>query len=271
MKLTSLFLLAGGLTSAAVLHGQINVNFDGPSKSDATPGASGIFEYGYDGTADGLTPYVLGTWGYVGNGGIDDGPAGDGSGVGSGNERDSTGVARPQTIAGTNARAVGVIFDGSVLTPGVQYTLTFDVIGGQRNDLGTPADGTDSSGRFWLAEVGGINANGGVAMDVSFNGWGAANRPFYTQGTGAFVNYLTPDDTGTANGTNIVGEELVDLTTENSFSFTYTAGTDIAFAVGTYNNNFAIDNVAIVPEPSHFALALGVAFLGFAVWRRRRS
>jgi hypothetical protein len=239
---TSSFLL---VAPAVIAQAVYSTDFTGPLKNDATPSASGIFELGFDGGANGSFPYELGTWGYVGNGGIDDPATGDGSGTSQGNEIDSIGVARAQSIAGTNARAAAVIIDGSGFTAGTEYVITFDVIGGLNRDGTAPAE---TSGRFWVAEVGGVDATSGIAMDVSYNGWGAQNRPFFTQGTGsAFVNYLTPDDTATENGTNLVGEELPGTTTQNSFTFTYTAGTDIAFAVGTYNNYFAIDNFQIAP------------------------
>lgn len=245
LTVTRIALLISALTGvmASVVSAQAEIwseDFTGPAKDDTTPGGSGLFEFGFDGDVNGDATYALGTWMHVSNGGIDDPAAGD--------EIDSTGVARPQSNAGNNARSVSVIIDGSLFTAGVDYTISFDVIGGL-NRLDEAA--AENSGRFWVAEVGGIDATSGIVMDVSYNGWGMTPfpRPFYTQGTGtAFVNYLTPDDSpagSTFNGTFVIGEELNGTTTVNSFNFTYTAGTDIAFAVGTYNNDFAIDNVVI--------------------------
>jgi hypothetical protein len=229
----------------------ISETFSSPSK---------LSNNGADFTLGNAGVYTFGTWVYSnGNSGVDETGSGLFNGT-AGNPLPSTGVARAQDIRGTNARAVGVIFDGSLFTDGTTYTVSFDVIGD---------DGGADNGRYWLAEVGGYTSTSGIFFDGTQNGWAVA-KPFTTVGTGgtATVNYLQDS---VSNGVLISGETVAS-TSLVSFTFDYTAGTDIAFAVGTFNNMFAIDNFTItaVPEPSSFAALAGLGVLGATMLRRRR-
>jgi PEP-CTERM motif len=207
--------------------------------------------------------YTFGTWVYSnGNGGIDAAATGDGTGSSSINLIATTSQARPQAGRGTNGRAVSVIFAGGLFTNGVEYTVSFDVIG--------DASG-DDNGRYWLAEVfgyGNLASGNTIGIDGTQNGWGTGAgtpKPFTKAGT-ATVNFLADS---ASNGVLLTGENAAG-TTSVSFNFTYdgTNSPDIAFAVGTYNNIFALDNFQIVPEPSSLAL-LAMGALGLASRRRR--
>jgi hypothetical protein len=206
--------------------------------------------------------YTFGSWVYNdGNMGIDDAARGLGDGSNTGNAFSSVGVARIQDWRGTNSRATSVIFESSNFTDGQQYTVSFDVIG---DELGA------DTGRFWLAEVSGYDADDGILIDGSHFGWATA-KPFATSGAGgnSVVNFLADSP---SNGVLLDGENVAGVT-NTAFNFTYSAGTDIAFAVGTYNNGFAIDNfqIATVPEPSSYALFAGLlAFAGILSRRQKR-
>ena len=206
--------------------------------------------------------YTLGTWVYSnGNGGIDSAATGDGSGSSASNLIATTGVARPQAGRGTNARAVSVIFGAGLFTNGVEYTVSFDVIGDAAGD---------DTGRYWLAEVfgyGNLASGNTILIDGTQGGWGGGAKPFAPTGT-ATVNFLADS---ASNGVLMSGENAAG-TTPVSFTFTYngTNSPDIGFAAGTFNNIFAIDNFQItgVPEPSSLAL-LALGAIGLASRRRR--
>jgi predicted esterase len=203
-------------------------NFSSPSKL-SNNGATA--ELGNGGT------YPYGTWIYANaNMGINDPAEGDGSGSSNGNSISSLGLGRPQDERGTNARALSIILNGNLFAGGVEYTVSFDVIG--------DASG-NNTGRYWLALVSGTDADDGIAIDGTQNGWGAGAgtpKPFTVSGSGnAVINYV--QDSG-SNGVLIDGEDSAG-TTPVSFTFTHDGVSDVAFAVGTYNNIFAIDNVQI--------------------------
>ena len=203
----------------------------------------------------------LGTWLYSsGNMGINDTEAGDGSGSGDGNAISSLGMARPQNERGTNARALSIVLSNTLFADGVEYTVSFDVIG-------DAAGG--NAGRYWLAEVYGYDNSGSnyIQIDGTHNGWGAgagSPKPFTAAGS-ATVNFLKDS---ASNGVLIGGENIAG-TNSVSFSFTYDGanGADIAFSVGTYNNIFGIDNVTVIPEPATLGL---VAAFGTSVLFIRR-
>jgi predicted esterase len=181
--------------------------------------------------------YAMETWVYSnGNAGVNDPPVGNGSGDNADNEIATTGLARAQSGRGTNARALAIILNGNRFAGGVEYTLSFDVIG--------DAQGGDA-GRFWLALVSGTDSSNGVLIDGTHNGWGAgagSPKPFTTSGNGeTTITYLadSPNNGVAIDGENSAGTRTV------SFSFTHDGVSDVAFAVGTYNNIFAIDNVVI--------------------------
>jgi arylsulfatase A-like enzyme len=229
------FLLCGTGATAATIYSE---NFSSPSKN-SNSGANGYLGtggagYNYNGS--------FGTWLYNnGNMGIDNPAEGDGSGSSNGNAISSIGNARPQDERGTNARAVSVILSGGLFTGGVEYTVSFDVYG--------DASGSDA-GRYWLAEVYGYDNSGSnyIQIDGTQGGWGASAgtpKPFTKAGS-ATVNYLKDS---ASNGVLIGGENTAG-TNSVSFTFTYddSNSADIAFAVGTYNNIFGIDNILITDD-----------------------
>ena len=80
--------------------------------------------------------YALGTWIYAtANMGIDDPARGAGDGSSPANAISSVGQARPQNGRGTNARALSIILDRWLFTGGVEYTVSFDVIGRNKDYL----------------------------------------------------------------------------------------------------------------------------------------
>ena len=181
--------------------------------------------------------YSYGTWVYSnGNSGINDAATGDGSGSNASNRISTIGEARAQSGRGTNARAISVILPFTSFASGIEYTVSFDVIG--------DASG-GNSGRYWLALVSGTDADNGILIDGTHNGWGSgagSPKPFTASGVGAAtINYV--QDSG-SNGVFLTGENSAG-TTQVSFTFTHDGVSDVAFAVGTYNNIFAIDNFSI--------------------------
>jgi hypothetical protein len=236
----------------------ISEDFDGPLK--ATPGAADAFlgtgGSGFDISGGGGN---FGTWIYNGgNMGIDDPASGAGDGSSLSDDLDTTGLARPQDVRGSNGRAISVVFESSLFADGVEYTVSFDVIGDS---------GGFDSGFYSLAEVYGYDNTGSnyIQIDGSKNGWGGGSvKPFEGLGS-ATVNFLS-------DYVSIAGEQAASGSVPNSFSFTYddTNSPDIAFAVGTFNNMYAIDNFTVIPEPSSFALFAGVLGLGGVMIRRRR-
>lgn len=222
--ITALFLCAAGAHAVTVF----SEDFSSPSKLNNS-GATA--ELGNGGT------YVYGTWVYAGgNMGVNDPAEGDGSGSSNGNAISSIGQGRPQDQRGTNARALSIILNGSLFTSGVEYTVSFDVVGDAFGG---------NAGRYWLALVSGIDADDGVLIDGTQNGWGAGAgtpKPFSASGLGnTSIDYVV--DSG-SNGVLINGEDSAG-TTPVSFTFIHDGVSDVAFAVGTYNNIFAIDNVQI--------------------------
>lgn len=222
------FLALGVCSASAQVYSE---TFDGVAKQ-TNGGAIASLGTGGDGF-DYTDQY--GTWIYNnGNMGIDNPPEGDGTGVGQGNAIDSTGMVRIQDWRGTNARIASVVIDGSIFTDGMSYDVYFDVIG--------DPEGNDA-GRYWLAELSGFDDSGAnyIQIDGTFNGFSSeTNKPFTASGS-AVVNYLADSP---ENGVFINGE-TDDGTTQIVFTFTYTAGTDIGFAVGTYRSLYGIDNLII--------------------------
>ena len=174
--------------------------------------------------------YTYGTWVYSnGNGGIDQNST-------DGNFVSSIGQARPQAKRGSNARAISVIFDGKPFISGVEYTIDFEIIG-------DPAG--DNAGRYWLALVSGHDSQNGVKIDGTHNGWGSGAKkpkPFSASGHGNTVIQYLKDSSN--NGVLLDGENT-EGTKNVSFSFIHDGISDLAFAVGTYNNVFGIDNFEI--------------------------
>jgi hypothetical protein len=240
-----LSLLGAALSVPALAQPVVTVDFTSPTKllqtADALPRTLG-----------GSGSYAFGTWVY--------------SSVGEIDTVTSTGVAKIRNNAANNPRAISVIFNGALFTPGTEYTVSFDVIG---NATG------DNTGRFWLAEVSGYGASGTVVTNVAQGTtWAAATKPFTSTGT-ATLNFLTPHSEPALNGLLLEGENVA-ATSTTTFNFTYAAGTDIAFAVGTYNHIFSIDNFSIapaapIPEPSTYAMMAGLGALGLVLYRRRRG
>jgi len=226
MSTISAALLLGGTCSAA--ETVYSEDFSNPAKLGNT-GATA--ELGNSGS------YVLGTWVYsTGNGGVNDPEEGDGSGADANNEISTLGHARPQAGRGNNARAVGVIWDNALFENGVEYTVSFDFIGDEAGN---------NAGRYWLALVSGYGPDDSILIDGTQDGWGSA-KPFNATGTGgnAAVNYVVDS---ASNGVLLEGENSAG-TNQVSFTFTHDGFSDVAFAVGTYNNIFAIDNIEITRQ-----------------------
>lgn len=181
--------------------------------------------------------YEKGTWVFSsGNSGVDTAATGDGSGSSPQNKIASTDEARPQVAVGTNARAIAVILDGNQFVDGIEYTVSFEVIG---------YEGGADTGRYWLAFIRGYDGSNGVAIDGTQNGWGSGAgtpKPFTASGGGnAVIQYV---EDSSSNGVLIDGENVAGQSTV-SFTFTHDGVSDVAFAVGTYNNVFAFDTFSI--------------------------
>lgn len=259
MKKLLVIPFAAACLLAPAAFAQISIDFTSPSK-ESNAGANGFLGTGgagFDYTGN------FGTWIYSnGNSGIDEAGTGAGDGSSSDDLISSIGVARPQDFRGTNGRAISVIFDGSQFQDGVEYTVSFDVLG----DI----DGANS-GRYWLAELYDYDSSGSnyIQIDGTTGGWGGGHKPFAANGS-ANVNYVVDDISN--NGVALAGVQDVGPT-DNSFTFTYNGlnSPDIGFAVGTYNNIYAVDNFQVVPEPAHFTVAIAGACLGLVLLRRRRQ
>ncbi|MGB0272053.1 MAG: Ig-like domain-containing protein [Opitutales bacterium] len=222
--LLSLLVHTSSLTAATIY----SEDFSSPSKYGHFSASSELSNGG---------SYSYGTWVFSdGNGGVDNPAKGDGSGSSAANSIATYGQARAQAGRGTNARALSVILNASNFASGIEYTVSFDVIG--------DASG-GNAGRYWLALVSGHDANNGILIDGTHNGWGSgagSPKPFTASGAGAAtIDYV--QDSG-SNGVPLTGETSAG-TTPVSFTFTHDGVSDVAFAVGTYNNIFAIDNFSI--------------------------
>lgn len=196
-----------------------------------------------DDAGRGIGPdYTFGTWVYSNaNGGIDERGTGAGDGTSINDAITSIGLARAQDFRSTNARVAWVVFESSEFTDGTKYTVSFDV-------LGDPV-GTDAA-RYWLSELYGYDNSGGnfIQADGNHTGWGVEAgepKPWTAFGT-AKLNYLKDS---VFNGV-LLPEAVYLEESRVSFQFTYdgTNEPDIGFAVGTYNNFFAIDNFKITAE-----------------------
>ncbi|NQY32403.1 MAG: prolyl oligopeptidase family serine peptidase, partial [Coraliomargarita sp.] len=225
------FTCAAFLSSSSALLEADTLYTEDFSNPTTLSNSSAAAELGNGGT------YTYGTWVYSnGNGGVNDAATGDGSGTNASNRIATTGQARAQAGRGTNARALSIILDGTNFAAGIEYTVSFDVIG--------DASGS-SAGRYWLAFVSGHDADDGIAIDGTHNGWGSgagSPKPFTTSGSGnATINYVADSS---SNGVLLSGENS-NATTAVSFTFIHDGVSDIAFATGTYDNIFAIDNFEI--------------------------
>jgi hypothetical protein len=131
---------------------------------------------------------------------------------------------------------VSVIWDKNLFENGVEYTVVFDVIGDEAGN---------NAGRYWLALVSGYGPDDGILIDGTQGGWSTA-KPFIFSGTGgnSVVDYVVDS---ASNGVLIDGEDSAG-TNQVSFTFTHDGASDVAFAVGTYNNIFAIDNIEITRQ-----------------------
>jgi hypothetical protein len=216
--------------------------------------------------------YTYETWLFSnGNGGINQAGAGLADGT-VGNPISSLGLARPQDIRGSNSRAIPVVFEASNFSNGVEYTISFDVIG--------DPDAGNANGKYWLAELYGYDTGGSnyIQIDGTHGGWKPASALVFAANGSATVNWLAgePQDTAGDAKWEVNGVDFVaTANTTVSFNFTYdsTNSPDIGFAVGTFNNVYGIDNFTItaVPEPATFALLAGITTLGLVMYRRRRA
>ena len=160
------------LLSASVLSGQVAIvdeDFSSPSKI-SNSGGNGSLGTGGDGFSyDGN----FGTWLFSnGNGGINEAAAGRGDGINPdapNNAISSIGLNRPQDGAGTNGRINTVVIAGSNFVVGSEYTVSFDVIGGQNGDGNA---GSATAGRMWLASLSGYDNSGSnyIQIDGTWNG-----------------------------------------------------------------------------------------------------
>jgi hypothetical protein len=238
VKVALAFSLACSALSLPAQTTVVSENFTSPTTLLQTSGTAARI-LGGSGT------YALGTWVYSSGGSI------------------TGGVANVRTAVASNARAISVIFAPSLFTAGTEYTVSFDVIG---------QTSASDTGRFWLAALSGYNGSNSILTNTAPSGtWTTAVSPYTANLGSPQINYLG----GMAStGTLLTGENVTGTTT-TTLNFTYTAGTAIAFAVGTYDNVFSIDNFSIstvaVPEPSTYALFAGVAALSVALYRRRRQ
>lgn len=241
-KITSILplaLIGFGLSLAA--QTPISEDFSAPAKLSIANAAA--YLGGGTGTGD-LYNNQFGTWvSHSFNGGIDVAGSGLEDGSTSDNRYSSIGLNRPTAFRSGNARATWVIFESVNFTDGVEYTVSFDVIG---DPAGEP------NGKYWLAELYGYDTSGAnnIQGAGAFGGWGAGSgtpKPWTASGT-ATVFFLADAST---NGVSLTGETGSGSTTV-SFNFTYNGanGADIGFAVGTYNNAFGIDNFQIVEAPA---------------------
>jgi hypothetical protein len=169
------------------------------------------------------------------------------------------GVAIPNPTAGTSSKSIGTFLDPSLFAgyEGETLTLHFDIIG----DTG----GIERNARAWVYEASGYDTSGNndwhLALDAALN----SGNPM--------DNLLIDDTAGGATVTELV--KSVDLitavdSTDNTLTFTYSAGTGIGLAFGSYNTDMAFDNVSItvVPEPGTFGL---LSVCGAAILYVRRK
>lgn len=262
--LAGLGLLAGSLSANTVIYTQ---DFSSPSTLKDFQ-----FQLGGNSLAASTKYITLGQFGSASNSGVNEAAAGNGTGVGAGNDISSVGVARPQDIRGTNARAVVTFLPASLFTHGMEYTVSFDVIGDELGNVGVAS-------RYFLDFVHGYDLGDGagsaatdaaIIADNSTNGFGdiavGVGTPVFIAKGGATVVHVAE---GEIFGTTTA------ITTANSFNFVYdgTNGADVALAFATFNNIYSLDNLTItaIPEPSTFAMLAGAFGVGVLAYRRRRS
>lgn len=238
-QLALVFSLACASVSVSAQTTIVSENFSSPTTLVQGTGTAARILGGSGGT------YAFGTWVYSAAGSI------------------TGGVANVRTAVASNARAVSVIFAPSLFTAGTEYTVSFDVIG---------QTSASDTGRFWLAALSGYNSTNSILTNVAPSGtWATATSPYSANLGSPQISFLG----GMASTGTLLTGENVSGTSTTSFNFTYTAGTAIAFAVGTYDNVLAIDNfqiatAAAIPEPSTYALFAGAAALALALYRRNR-
>jgi len=170
------------------------------------------------------------------------------------------GVAIPNPSKAGVSKFVGTYLDPSLFAAydGQTVTLHFDIVadtlGAEKNAYAWvyEASGYDTSGsNDWHLDVSEVNLGTGEPMD---------NLLIDTTAGGATVSQV-------AKSGNLV---TATSSTDNTLTFTYSAGTGIGLAFGSTGTDMAIDNVSIsvIPEPATIGL---VASFGAAmVFLRKR-
>ena len=215
--------------------------FDGSVGTDYFGGA-GNFAYGYD---PGAAYKALGydQWG-------------------SANAANSFtgGVAIPNPGKASVSKLVGTFLDPSLFAAydGQTLTLHFDIVadtlGAEKNAYAWvyEASGYDTSGaNDWHLDVSEVNLGTGNPMD---------NLLIDTTTGGATVSQV-------AKSANLV---TASSSTDNTLTFTYTAGTGIGVVFGATATDMAIDNVSVsvIPEPATVGLVATFG-IGMLIFRRK--
>ncbi len=165
-------------------------------------------------------------------------------------------VTQPNQIGQQAMRGSGTFLSSSLFTSGSgTYQLQYDLI--------ADSQGNNRNARIWIG-------TSSTHDSTAVNGWGFSLA-------GVNPSSEPPEEPWRTTGLTAVGTTFSDnLDTSSSFTgtlnFTYTAGEDVSIVFGTTNTDTAFDNLSIslIPEPSSFALLVGLAGTLAVCIRRRR-